>query len=56
VPLAYNQNYDIDIDNQNAGNYVYDKIGNLVEDHAEHLKIEWNMQNKVTHINELISK
>ncbi|MEY4925617.1 MAG: hypothetical protein RI894_53 [Bacteroidota bacterium] len=51
MPLAYNQNYDTDIDNQNAGNYVYDKIGNLTADHAEHLKIDWNMQNKVTHIN-----
>jgi|GEM_PF-1521598 len=42
---------DYDIDNQNSGNYSYNKIGQLTKDIAEGIaKIEWNNQGKVTKI------
>jgi RHS repeat-associated protein len=41
-----------DIDDQSTnGNYTYDLIGNLISDAAEGItNIEWNLQNKVSHI------
>jgi len=43
-------NYKEDIDSQEAHNYAYDKIGNLVRDKAENLTIKWNVQGKVTEV------
>ncbi|HUC83311.1 MAG TPA: RHS repeat-associated core domain-containing protein [Flavisolibacter sp.] len=41
-------NYTLDIDNQAAGNYSYDKIGNLVQDNAENLiSIDWTAYGKI---------
>ena len=40
-------NYNMDIDDQSAGNYRYDLIGNLVEDNAEEIDtILWNVYGK----------
>ncbi|MFN5251905.1 MAG: RHS repeat domain-containing protein, partial [Bacteroidota bacterium] len=40
--------YDNDIDAQGAGNYVYDNLGNLIEDKAEHIQeITWNNAGKI---------
>ena len=44
-------NYTADIDNQTAGNYQYDAIGNLIQDNAENLDISWNVYGKVREIN-----
>jgi len=42
-------NYGNDVDDQSAGNYEYDAIGNLVKDVAEEIEeIEWNVYGKVT--------
>src|SRR5439155_21804454 len=47
VPAA---NYDVDIDNQVAGNYSYDAIGNLVKDNAEGISnISWTVYGKISH-------
>lgn len=44
-------NYDIDIDNQYVGNYVYDTLGNLVKDRASGIDtIMWNRYGKVASI------
>jgi RHS repeat-associated protein len=44
-------NYDIDIDQQIAGNYAYDSIGNLVKDNAEGInKISWTVYGKISQI------
>ncbi|OQP57832.1 hypothetical protein A3860_09410 [Niastella vici] len=44
-------NYDVDIDKQTAGNYVYDAIGNLVKDNAEGInKISWTIYGKISRI------
>lgn len=41
-------NYSIDIDSQNADNYAYDKIGNLMADEAEGLQnIQWTVYGKI---------
>ncbi|WP_040254147.1 RHS repeat-associated core domain-containing protein [Psychroserpens mesophilus] len=40
-------NFDIDIDEQNSENYVYDAIGQLVYDDSEQLKIAWTVSGKV---------
>jgi RHS repeat-associated protein len=43
--------YTEDIDDQNAGNYQYDKIGNLVKDEAEGLQsINWTVYGKIASI------
>lgn len=40
-----------DVDNQSAGNYSYDAIGNLIQDQAENIaNIEWNVYGKVRRI------
>jgi RHS repeat-associated protein len=39
-----------DVKDQNAGNYTYDKIGNLERDNAEKISIKWNVMNKITEI------
>jgi RHS repeat-associated protein len=42
-------NYDIDIDQQTAGNYLYDSIGNLIKDNAEGInKISWTVYGKIS--------
>jgi len=44
-------NYADDIDNQNPGNYDYDKIGNLIKDKSEEIdSIKWNNFGKVAEI------
>ncbi|TNE81426.1 MAG: RHS repeat protein [Bacteroidetes bacterium] len=44
-------NYGIDIDDQSAGNYQYDPIGNLISDAVEGIdSIKWNVYGKITHI------
>ncbi len=44
-------NYTTDIDNQAAGNYTYDAIGNLTKDVGGKISsIEWNVQNKPTKV------
>ncbi len=44
-------NYTIDIDNQDAFNYEYDKIGNLVKDKKEGiLNISWTVYGKISSI------
>jgi len=44
-------NYTIDIDNQDALNYVYDNIGNLVKDKKEGiLNISWTVYGKISSI------
>ena len=48
---AYSGNYPDDIDNQaDAENYVYDAIGNLIQDKAENILIEWNVYGKISKI------
>jgi hypothetical protein len=43
--------YNDDIDNQQAGNYIYDATGNLVKDKAEGIDtILWNVYGKIRHI------
>ncbi len=39
-----------DLDDQNAGNYVYDNIGRLVTDVSENISMNWNVSNKVRSI------
>jgi RHS repeat-associated protein len=44
-------NYDADIDAQAAGNYEYDRIGNLVKDSAEGItKVSWTVYGKISRI------
>jgi len=46
-----NDRYNTDIDNQGAGNYLYDSIGNLTRDSKENLSsIEWNVYGKIFRI------
>jgi RHS repeat-associated protein len=49
---AYSGNYPDDIDNQtDAENYVYDEIGNLIQDKAEGItSIEWTVYGKISKI------
>jgi RHS repeat-associated protein len=47
IPTA---NYTHDLDNQPNNNYTYDAIGNLIADASEGIKIDWNLQNKVTQV------
>lgn len=43
--------YTVDIDNQSTGNYVYDKIGNLIKDVAEGLDtVRWTAYGKINRI------
>lgn len=45
-------NYTEDIDNQNAGNYTYDAIGNLISDASENLSaVTWTVYGKIASIN-----
>ncbi|MEM7037973.1 MAG: hypothetical protein AAF570_13400, partial [Bacteroidota bacterium] len=54
----YSSRIDVDIDDQTGGlittqipNYVYDEIGNLVEDPSEFIEaIEWDLYNKVASV------
>jgi RHS repeat-associated protein len=39
-----------DLETQSANNYSYDASGNLIEDNAEQLDIEWNIKGKVTKV------
>ncbi|MGH2666535.1 hypothetical protein, partial [Flavobacterium sp.] len=39
-----------DIHNLNSHNYVYDEIGQLIEDKSEHLKINWRVDGKVSSV------
>lgn len=39
--------YEEDIDSQNPGNYRYDRIGNLVQDAADGMRIDWKANGKV---------
>nr|WP_246859045.1 hypothetical protein [Chitinophaga sp. XS-30] len=44
-------NYDVDIDEQEAGNYAYDAIGNLISDSKDSLlSIEWTVYGKIKRI------
>ena len=44
-------NYAVDIDNQNSGNYDYDNSGNLIKDNAEGITgIEWNVYGKIKQV------
>jgi RHS repeat-associated protein len=44
--------YTDDMDDQNAGNYIYDNIGNMTTDASEGNKtIVWNVYNKITQVN-----
>ena len=47
-------NYTEDIDHQSGTlvNYTYDNIGNLIKDNAEKLSYTWNLQGKVTQIDD----
>ncbi|MEQ1746751.1 MAG: DUF6443 domain-containing protein, partial [Saprospiraceae bacterium] len=54
-PLVPSNNYAGDIDHQTTvNNYVYDAIGNLTNDAAEGLRIEWNLQGKVSKITDAL--
>lgn len=49
--------YDTDLDNQTAGNYEYDAIGNLTRDVEEQIdNIEWNAAGKVKHVDKDIGE
>ncbi|OJW31016.1 MAG: hypothetical protein BGO54_07590 [Sphingobacteriales bacterium 46-32] len=49
--VGYSGNYGADIDNQTeTENYVYDAIGNLVQDKSENLTITWNVYGKIDSI------
>lgn len=44
-------NYGVDIDNQSAGNYQYDRIGNLVKDVSEGIdSVRWTVYGKLNRI------
>lgn len=44
-------NYDNDIDNQSAGNYTYDAVGNIIKDNASGISnISWNIYGKIVTI------
>jgi RHS repeat-associated protein len=48
---AHSTNYSNDIENQAAGNYTYDAIGNLTKDIQEGItNIEWNVYGKIRRI------
>ena len=48
---AHGSNYPNDIENQNAGNYTYDAIGNLIADAQEGItSIQWNVYGKIRRI------
>jgi RHS repeat-associated protein len=50
---AFSSNYLEDIDNQASGAYVYDRIGNMVEDNSvsgAQVKIEWTVYGKISKI------
>jgi RHS repeat-associated protein len=48
---AHSSNYTEDIDDQAAGNYVYDPIGNLIGDVKENINnITWNVYGKIKQI------
>ena len=39
-----------DLETQSAGNYLYDKIGNLTHDEAEKVDIKWNVYGKIAEV------
>jgi hypothetical protein len=44
-------NYSVDIDNQSAGNYGYDEIGNLKKDVSENIDtVRWTVYGKINRI------
>jgi RHS repeat-associated protein len=43
-------NYDVDIDEQSNDNYIYDEIGNLINDNSEDLEISWFNNGKIKEI------
>ena len=48
---ALNANYTNDIDDQNTGNYTYDRIGNLVSDTQEEIvSIDWSLYGKMKQV------
>lgn len=48
---AYDANYGDDVDDQAAGNYTYDEIGNLIDDNQEFIDdIEWTIYGKIRRI------
>jgi RHS repeat-associated protein len=42
--------YSFDLNNYSTHNYVYDEIGQLIEDKTEGLKIEWRVDGKVKNV------
>lgn len=42
--------YDIDIDNQDDDNYLYDSIGNLIRDKQAGISVKWNVYGKISEI------
>ncbi len=51
VTDAHSSIYNTDIDDQGTGNYVYDKIGNLIKDDQENIEeIKWNVFGKIDEI------
>ena len=48
---TYSSRYANDLDDQDAGNYDYDGIGNLIKDEGEEIaQIEWTLSGKVSRI------
>ncbi|SIN69220.1 RHS repeat domain-containing protein [Chitinophaga niabensis] len=43
-------NYDMDIDSMDVNNYVYDAIGNLLQDKKDSLSFEWTLYGKIRKI------
>lgn len=48
--VATSNTYSSDIKDQSSGNYQYDATGNLTDDNAEGLTIQWNNQGKVKQV------
>lgn len=49
--IVNDTNYTVDIDDQDANNYGYDEIGNMIKDEAEEIDtIEWTVYGKVKKI------
>src|SRR5690606_37479143 len=47
--------FSVDIDNQKPHNYIYDEIGQLVEDESEKISIRWRVDGKVSYIHNAIT-
>lgn len=49
--VTNNTLYDVDLDTQSPGNYLYDAIGNLVKDVTNGMtNVEWNVNGKISRI------